>query len=345
MIRRPGSSNGPSPTAVKLERPTWRDRWRRHPPNLSIWVGAGVLLVYVAAAVSAILVFGKGLNVLPMNLMWVNPQYAASPSWAHPFGVMPGIGTGLFRAEWQATPWDLEMVAGILAIDVAIGYFVGAYAGANEGGLCDSVVTFIGDSIGTIPTFFFVIVIFAGIAAASPASAGIPAFIVVFGLVLWPTMARTVRDRARSVAHEPYVDASRASGASRFHILWRHILPNSLGPVLAQIPLDVAPIFFVLSAFPWYYNCAGFGPPPPPPGAGPGGPYLVPQLPPFSPLPATTFPEWGWLLGVGTCEGVSFPGQFGFWWMYFFPLIVIVIFGLAVGLLCDGVDRWRRLHR
>lgn len=328
-----------------LARPTLRDRWARHPPNLSMWVGASLLLVYTAAAVTALVLFGGSLGTLPANLAWADPQTAPGPSWAHPFGVLSGVNTGLLRAEWQATPWDLGIVSGVLAIDVTIGLLAGAFAGANEGGWVDSIVTFVGDSIGAIPTFFFVIVLFAGFATVYPSSVGLPVFTVIFGLVLWPTLARTVRARARTVAHEPYVDASHALGATRRHILSRHILPNSLGPVLAQIPLDLAPIFFVLSAFPWANNCGGLGPPPPPPGAAPGSPWLVPALPAFSPLPSTQFPEWGWNLAIGTCEGLSYPGQVGYWWMYVIPLLVIVVFGLSVGLLCDGIDRWRRLHR
>ena len=310
-----------------------------------MWVGGGVLLAYALAAVSAVVAFGRTLNSLPDNQGWANPLAAPGPSWAHPFGILSGLNTGLFRAEWQAAPWDLAIVTGALAIDVAIGLLAGAYAGANEGGFVDSIVTFVGDSVGSIPTFFFVIVLFAGFATVYPSSVGVPVFTVLFGLVLWPTLARTVRARARSVSHEPYVDAARALGATRRHILVRHILPNSLGPVLAQIPLDVAPIFFVLSAFPWAYNCGGLGPPPPPPGSLSSGGYLVPMLPAFSPLPSVHFPEWGFTLAIGACEGMSYPGQTGFWWMFVIPLLVIVVFGLALGLFCDGIDRWRRLHR
>jgi len=81
------------------------------------------------------------------------------------------------------------------------------------------------------------------------------------------------------------------------------------------------------------------------PPYSPPTPYLVPYLPFFSPLPSSSFPEWGYLLGFGTCEGFSFPGGFNYWWMYLFPLLAIVGLGLAIGLLCDGIERWRHFDR
>jgi ABC-type dipeptide/oligopeptide/nickel transport system permease subunit len=306
-----------------------------------------MLAVYLIAALSALVVFWNSLDQLPQKVAWVPPFNPIGPNSGNPFGVMPGFGTDLFRAIWQATPWDLGIVAGILGIDVFLGFFLGAIAGLDEGGLVDVCITFVGDSLGSIPTFVLAVVVFAGLLTIAPSAVGIPVFVAIFGVILWPTMARTVRERARIIAHQPYVEAARASGASSSRILIRHIMPNALGPVLAQMPLDVAPIFFVLSAFPWYYNCQLPGGPPvahvhPPP---PPTPYLTPILPYFSPLPSNSFPEWGYLLGFGTCEGFSFPGGFNYWWMYLFPLLAIVGLGVAIGLVCDGIERWRQFDR
>jgi ABC-type dipeptide/oligopeptide/nickel transport system permease subunit len=303
-----------------------------------------MLAVYLVAALSALVVFRASLDQLPANLVWVPLENPVGPSAAHPFGVMAGFGTDLLDAIWRATPWDLGIVAGILAIDVSLGFFLGAIAGLDEGGPVDAAVTFVGDSLGTIPTFLLAVVVIAGLLTVAPKTVGLSVFVVVFGIILWPTLSRTVRERARIIAHEPYVEAARASGASFPRLLLRHVMPNSVGPVLAQVPLDVAPIFFVLSAFPWYYNCELPGGPPVPPFTTPP-PYLVPYLPAFSPLPSPSFPEWGYLLGFGTCEGFSFPGGFDYWWMYLFPLLAIVGLGVALGLLCDGIERWRQFNR
>jgi ABC-type dipeptide/oligopeptide/nickel transport system permease subunit len=341
------SGAGPTHGIPASPRPTLRERWARRPPSLGFLVGVGMLGVYVVAAVSAVFVFGSSLGTLPRNWAWVPPYNPIGPSSSHLFGVMPGFGTDLFNAIWRATPWDLAIVAGILAIDVFLGFFLGAIAGLDEGGLADATITFVGDSLGSIPTFLLAVVVFAGLIVVAPNSVGLPIFVAVFGIILWPTLARTVRERARTVAHERYVEAARASGATFPSILVRHVLPNAVGPVLAQLPLDLAPIFFVLSAFPWYYNCQLPGGPPPPPGHPPPPPlpYLFPNIPAFSALPSAQFPEWGYLLGFGTCEGFSFPGGFDYWWMYLFPLLAIVGLGVALGLVCDGIERWRQFNR
>jgi ABC-type dipeptide/oligopeptide/nickel transport system permease subunit len=296
----------------------------------------------VGAALSALIVFHGSLDRLTENSAWVPPFSPIGPSWAHPFGIMPGFGTDLFRALWQATPWDLAIVTSILAIDICLGLFLGAIAGLNEGGILDAVITFVGDSVGSIPTFFLAVVVLIGIATLAPEDVGLPAFVVVFGIILWPTMARTVRERARLVGHETFVEAARASGASFRRLLVRHVLPNSVGPALAQVPLDVAPIFFVLAIIPWFVNCQA----PAVPGAGSAPlPVFLPHFPGYWPLTSFSFPEWGYLLGFGTCEGFTFPGGFSYWWMYLFPLLAIVGLGLAIGLFCDGIDRWRRFDR
>jgi ABC-type dipeptide/oligopeptide/nickel transport system permease subunit len=325
--------------ATGVPRPGLRERWARDPPGLTFWGGAILLAFYLGVGLSALLEFRGSLGQLSRNPAWAPPFSPLGPSWSHPFGVLPGFGVDIFRALWQATPWDLAIVAGVLAIDASLGIVLGAVAGLHEGGAVDAAVVFVGDSLGSIPSFLLVVLAFAGFATVAPGDTGLPVFVAIFGLILWPTMARTVRERARAVANEPFIDAARASGASSRYVFLRHIVPNSLGPVLAQIPLDVAPIFFVLSAFPWFYNCVG----PTPPDSGVF--YHVPVLPPFSPLPSVSFPEWGYLLGFGTCIGLTPAGIFDYWWMYLFPLLAIVGLGFAIGLFCDGLDRRRQADR
>jgi ABC-type dipeptide/oligopeptide/nickel transport system permease subunit len=331
---------GPSPAVPSSRDPPPAGPSRHRPVRSAgpgFWVGVGLLSLYLAAALSALYVFRGSLSQLSENLRWA-PIPAMGPSWAHPFGIMPAFGTDLFRALWQATPWDLGIVAGILSIDVTLGFLLGGWAGLTEGGLPDVMITFVGDSLGSIPPFILAVVLFAGVSTLRPGELSLPLFVVLFGLILWPTMGRTVRERARLVAHEPYVEAARASGATSRHLLVRHILPNSVGPVLAQVPLDVAPIFLVLSAFPWFYTCGGVSWYPPPD-------FVIPHLPAFSPLPSVQFPEWGFLLGVGTCVGFTIPGGFSSWWTYLFPLLAIVGLGVAIGLFCDGIERIRRFER
>lgn len=323
-------------------RPPLHRRLGPRPFGAEVWVGVGLLAGYLVVGLSAVLAFGSSLGAVTVNPQWVPPYDIVGPSLAHPFGVLNGIGTDLFTAIWQATPWDLAIVAGILAIDVTLGIFLGALAGLRPGKPVDQVVTFLGDSLGTIPAVFLIIVVFAGIATVAPRYDNLLVFVLLFGLILWPTCARTVRERVRTIANEQYVEAARASGAGDLHILRHHILPYAFGPVLAQVPLDFGAIFFVLSVFTWFYNCEG--PPPPRNPLQAPNPFPVPVLPPFSPLPSINFPEWGNLLGVGACWGFTGSSNTIYWWMLFFPVVAIVGLGLAIALLCDGLDKWFRLR-
>ena len=323
----------PTESSPAFLRPGIRDRLARRPLGAGLWAGIGILGAYVAVALSALFVYRDSLDRVPTNANWIPPFSPIGPSIAHPFGVLPGLGTDLFRALWQATPWDLAIVAGILAIDAGLGWVLGSLAGMNEGGVLDSAVMFLADTMGAIPSFFLVVALFAGLATVAPTETGLPVFILLFGLVIWPTTARTTRERARLVAREPFLESAEASGGDRPYLFFRHILPNSISPLLAQVPIDVAPIFFVLTIFPWFWDCAG-------PGGTKGTYYLIASLPPYSPLPSVNFPEWGNLLAVGTCEGlpISTVGT-TYWWMVLFPLLAIIVLGIGISLVCDGLDK------
>ncbi len=336
----PTSSDRPGGPAVPRP-PSLRQRLARRPLGAETWAGLIVLGFYVGVALSAIVVFGTSLDRVSTQFAWVPPppffRATLGPSTAHPFGVLPGLGTDLFQAVWKATPYDLAIVAAILLFDVALGWTLGALAGMTEGSLLDSVIRFVGDTFGAVPSFFWVIALLAGLATVAPGTLNLTVFVIVFGFVIWPTTARTTRERARVVAREPFLESARASGASPSYLYFRHVLPNSTAPLLAQIPIDFAPIFFVLTVFPWFWDCAL--------GTNHTGgniptPYIVPSLPTYSPLPSVNFPEWGNLLAVGTCEGlpISTSGPV-FWWMFVPTLLAILGLGIATALVCDGLAR------
>ena len=334
--------NGPaSPRTVPApppRKPGWRERLARRPPNGPLVIGLGILAAYAVFALSALVVFWGSLSQLSQNPIWIpgepwGPVFG--PSWAHPFGILPGLGVDVLQALWQATPWDLAIVGGILGIDLMVGWTLGSIAGMNEGGPFDFIVTLFSDTIGAVPSFFLVITILAGASVLGHQTVSLALFVALFGLILWPTTARTTRERARAVIRQPYIEAARASGAGRARILRRHVMPGSVSAVLAQAPLDVAPIFFVLTVFPWFWDCASLGF-----QSSDSALYFLPSLPTFSPLPSVLFPEWGNIFAVGVCEG--FPllqGSVIYWWMFLFPLLAIVGLGIGITLVCDGLDR------
>jgi peptide/nickel transport system permease protein len=111
-----------------------------------------------------------------------------------------------------------------------------------------------------------------------------------------------VRGQAASVTGRPFVEGAKASGVSDLRILLRHVLPNSLTPLLVQVSLDVSAVILTVSALSFL-------------GLGAQDPT----------------PEWGLMVSQGQ---QYFPGQ---WWLVTFPGLAIVITAVAFNLLGDGL--------
>jgi peptide/nickel transport system permease protein len=291
----------------------------------SLLLGIALTVFFVVVSLEAVATFGPHLDTMYSRLAWATGAYPPAPSAAHPFGVMDILGVDEATAIFQATPWDVALVAGITVPAALIGLVVGSAAGAGNRVASALVVTG-GDLLLSIPAPFLVILVFLSLSRFLDPAQYLWVFGIAFIAILWPYHARVVRQRAVIVSQEKYVEAARAAGASRAWVVRRHILPNSFTPLLAQIPVDVASVFFVLTAFP-YAGCLG--------GGGVGSAFSI-----ASPLPSRAFPEWGWLAANGACYGYSPLFAANFWWMYLFPIAVIALFSGTVLLLCDGLDRF-----
>ncbi|MCI4362823.1 MAG: ABC transporter permease subunit [Thermoplasmata archaeon] len=278
--------------------------------------GILLLLGFGALAIASVALDG-GRSTLVVHFAWAANPYPPGPSRAHPFGVMTGVGVDVAQALFLAVPWDLAILGSILGLAAVGGVLAGACAGYFRGPF-DWVVTSLVDLLLAVPPFFLVVVLYLGVVLYVPLDEHLPVFVVLFAFVLWPYYARPVRARAQSVAAEPYVEAARASGSTPGRILLRHVLPNSLGPAFAQLPIDVYQVFFVLTVFPFLacYNATSL----------------------LSPLPSSRFPEWGSLLAQGVCFGWSPLAAVNFWWMYAFPALTVIAFGIGVALLSDGAS-------
>ena len=289
--------------------------------------GIGLLVALGVIALAVVVRDGGLTSQLPTSVAWANALPPLGPSADHPFGVMYGLGEDVFTGVMAALPWDLLLLGGILVPAVLAGALLGVFAGAL-GGAVDATVEMASDVLLSIPPFIFVVVLWLGIGAVIPfvSAARLPAFLALFIVVIWPYYARPVRARAERVSREPYVEAARAAGASRTRVILRHIFPNSLFPVFAQVPVDVYNIYFVLTVFP-YLGCIG----------GPNG--ISAGFVFISPFPSIYFPEWGTMLGLGACYGLRPIAEVNYWWMYTFPLLFILIAGVAIMLVCDGLER------
>jgi peptide/nickel transport system permease protein len=205
-------------------------RWRR----LLRWLASDL------RAVLALVVL-LGLLVIAAGAPWIAPyaptaqdfnNMLAAPSPAHLLGT-DDLGRDIFsRLVWGAAA---TVYASVLAVSiaVAIGLPVGLIAGFF-GGWTDDIISRVIDTFLSFPAIVL------AIAVTGALGIGLTNGMIAVGIVMFPALARIVRARTLIVRQELYVDASSCFGAPAWHILWKHVLPNSLPPVIVQVTLLLA---------------------------------------------------------------------------------------------------------
>ena len=157
-----------------------------------------------------------------------------APSLAHPFGTDPYSRDVLSRVIYGAR---LSLMIGVLAtiVSLTVGVAYGAIAG-YAGGILDAVMMRVLDAFLSIPRLLLLI----GVLVAWPTRLSIGALVVFLGLTGWFGLSRIVRGQVLALKHAEFVTAAQALGASRRRILWRHLLPNLVSPIVVAATLGVA---------------------------------------------------------------------------------------------------------
>jgi peptide/nickel transport system permease protein len=182
-------------------------------------------------------------------------------------------------------------------ISVVIGTIWGGVAG-YFGGRLDTVMMRFVDAVLSLPLLFVILVASKFLGSGSWVTVAL-----IFGLLGWAGLSRLVRSQFLSLREEAFVDAARAVGVSDSRIIFRHILPNSLSPIIVSATLAVAGVI-VAEAFVSYL---GFGVDP-------------------------SQPTWGNVLS----NSLEFITQ-GNWWWPFFPGMAIVLTVLGINFMGDGL--------
>ena len=183
------------------------------------------------------------LAALALLAPWITPhshdyldwQHQAVPPQldaAHWFGT-DRLGRDLFARSMQAM--RVSLLIGVLAalVSVCIGVVWGATAGYLGGRIDAAMMRFV-DIVYALPYVFIVIIL-----AAMFERGSIAALFIAIGAVGWLTMARIVRGQTLALRQREFIDAAIASGARTPQILWRHIVPNVAGPVIAYATLAI----------------------------------------------------------------------------------------------------------
>jgi oligopeptide transport system permease protein len=243
----------------------WRDAWRRLFKNkLAVFGLVVVIIVTIAAVVgpwALQLVTGHAPDYIPAEASLIKsfPPFTAPDgtfSFRHPMGT-DKQGRDLLALTLQGG--QISLFVGIIStlMSLIIGVSYGAIAG-YLGGRIDSLMMRLVDVLYAIPYLILVIVLLA--VFKSPTARGqLTLLFVALGAVSWLTMARIVRGQVLSLKHQEFVLAARATGVSTPRIIFRHIVPNTLGPVIVYATLTI-PSVMLTEAF---LSFLGFGVQPP----------------------------------------------------------------------------------
>ncbi len=161
-----------------------------------------------------------------------------APSLKHPFGTSRA-GLDVYSEVLHGTRGDLYVGVGATAVAILIGLFIGAISGYSRGGASD-VLLMISQVFYTIP-LLPLILLFARVFLILVAQGfGLTLIMLLLGFFGWATISFIVRGEILRVRELDFVHASRALGASRWRIIFRHIVPNILTPVIVTSTLLVA---------------------------------------------------------------------------------------------------------
>lgn len=241
--------------AGAASRTLWGDAWRRLRKNKLAITGLVWICIVVTMTVTA------DLWVPPFfaDPIAVNTEPGASlqaPSWEHPFGT-DKLGRDVFsRVVYGAR---VSLAVGVLAvfISLVIGLLLGALSG-YRGGVTDTVVMRTADVFFAFPYILFAISL---IAVLGPSYRNV---FIAIGILGWPSIARVFRSSILSVKENEYIDAARAMGASDFRIMFRHVMPNSIAPIIVYGTMSIGGAIITEAAL----SFLGMGVQPPTPSWG-----------------------------------------------------------------------------
>jgi peptide/nickel transport system permease protein len=181
-----------------------------------------------------------------------NPNIANhAPSLAHPLGT-DQVGYDVLGRMMLGGQSSLEIGVAAAFIAVTLGVLWGAAAGL-AGGFLDALMMRIVDSLLSIP-YLFALILLGAIFTTS-----IPELIIVIGLVAWLVPARLVRGETLSLRVREYVQAVRVMGGSTRRVLFRHIIPNTVGTIVVNATFQVADAIIFVATL----SYLGLGVPPP----------------------------------------------------------------------------------
>ena len=219
--------------AEKISRPSisyWSDVWRRLKQNKLAMVG--LCIIVILAVMAVIGPFLNGYSYYEQDFSKKNVH----PNWEHWFGTDP-MGRDIFTRSWHGA--RVSLFIGIMAalVDFIMGILYGGISGI-KGGKVDNIMMRVAEILYSIPYILMAILMMVVVGS------GLWSMILAMTITGWIPMARLVRGQVLQLKEMEYVHASTATGASTGWILRKHIIPNTMGPILVNITLTVPTAIF-----------------------------------------------------------------------------------------------------
>jgi oligopeptide transport system permease protein len=212
----------------------WTDAWRRLRRNRLALFASVYLVLLVGVALLAIV-----YTPYRMSAVGITDPYAG-PSLAHPLGA-DNLGRDTLSRLMVGAQISLIVGAGTQLLVLAVGVPIGLLAGYYRGWI-DSVVTFFINVFYGIPDLLVALIL---VFLLGPSLTNI---ILAIVLTRWMDMARLVRGQTLALREREFIEAARASGARPLKMLFGHIMPNALGPIIVQATFGV-PAAILFEAF------------------------------------------------------------------------------------------------
>ena len=274
----PDAQRGPIPPASV----TWGDWVHRNP---TVAAGSALLLVMLAVATLAPwLGTADPLNINPIQ------RLRAAAYW---FGT-DMLGRDVYSRTLYGSRISLVVGLSVATLSTGLGLLIGVVAGSSRA--LDTVVMRVMDGLMAIPAILL------AVAITALAKASVTSVVVALTVPEVPRVVRLVRSLVLSLREQPYVEAADALGASFWRVVFRHLLPNTLAPLIVQGTYICASAVI----FEAYLSFLGAGTPP-------------------------EIPSWGNMMA----EGRSYI-QLGFW-IVLFPGLSLAVTVLGINLLGDGL--------
>ena len=234
-----GSTPASASASVSLRPLTspWSEAWRRFRKHKLAVVSAVLLGLLILAVLFGPMIWRLPINEIDFSVI------LQGPSLAHPLGT-DDLGQDLLARMLYGGRISLAVGFTAMLVAVSVGILIGAIAGL-AGGKTDAALMWLTDlflSLPQLPLLLLIIFLFRDTlkAIVGPELGVFILIVIIIGLFNWMQVARLVRAQFFSLREKEFVEAARALGASRFRLAVRHILPNSLGPVIVAATIDVA---------------------------------------------------------------------------------------------------------